>query len=129
MTIGSTELWVGATILVLLLIWWLWPRHDRSDLMAPPADLTDIKSLSTGDPVQPSTDLKTPPEPAPSLKADDHLIVRDESDYSEEELMIRDVRAALHRGRKIEAIKRVRQSKNIGLAEAHAFVERIERST
>ncbi|WP_422344356.1 hypothetical protein [Parasphingorhabdus sp.] len=129
MTFGSTELWVGATILVLLLIWWLWPRHDRNDLMAPPADLTDIKSLSIEDPVQPSTDLKTPPEPVPSLQADDHLIVRDESDYSEEELMIRDVRAALHRGRKIEAIKRVRQSKNIGLAEAHAFVERIERST
>lgn len=55
-------------------------------------------------------------------------IVRDENDYSEEELMIRDVRAALHRGRKIEAIKRVRQSKNIGLAEAHAFVEQIEQA-
>ncbi|GAA0473185.1 hypothetical protein GCM10009096_13090 [Parasphingorhabdus litoris] len=123
MVFGSTELWIGATILVLLVIWWLWPSHDRDDLLAPPKNLTGAKPRPK---IEPTIEPETPTK-LDVLQADT-TIVRDESDYSEEELMMRDVRAALHRGRKIEAIKRVRQTKNIGLAEAHAFVESIERS-
>ncbi len=128
MTIGALELTIGATILLLLVIWWLWPSHDHTDLSAPPANFVKNDDLPAGIPSPHQETIETT-----HLKPDVALIskcsiVRDENDYSEEELMIRDVRAALHRGRKIEAIKRVRQSKNIGLAEAHAFVEQIEQA-
>ncbi len=122
MTIGALELTVGATILLLLVIWWLWPSHDRPNLTTPPKDFTvrnDAAGIEPAMKPKLATEAKINPEASAGT-------VRNESDYSEEELMMRDVRAALHRGKKIEAIARVRQSTNMNLAEAHAFVDQIE---
>lgn len=122
MTIGALELTVGATILLLLVIWWLWPSHDRPNLTTPPKDLAarnDAAGIESAARPNPAIKAKITPEASAGT-------VKNESDYSEEELMVRDVRAALHRGKKIEAIARVRQSTNMDLAEAHAFVDQIE---
>lgn len=122
MTIGALELTIVATILLLLVIWWLWPNHDRPNLTTPPKDLTAGNNIAGIEPAmrpKPAIAAKIAPEASAGT-------VRNESDYSEEELMMRDVRAALHRGKKIEAIARVRQSTNMDLAEAHAFVDQIE---
>lgn len=120
--IGALELTVGATILLLLVIWWLWPSHDRPNLTTPPKDLAARNDAAGVEPAVRSKhaiEAKITPEASAGT-------VKNESDYSEEELMVRDVRAALHRGKKLEAIARVRQSTNMDLTEAHAFVDQIE---
>ena len=126
MDFGLLELIIAATILLLLAIWWLWPRHDRGDLSAPPRTMR-------ADSLAPDHDKSPVPEHFEAhLRSSDVSAdakrgeVRNEADYSEEDLMMRDVRAALHRGRKIEAIKRARQTLGISLAEAKDFVEKID---
>ncbi|MEP2103559.1 MAG: hypothetical protein ABJP02_15625 [Parasphingorhabdus sp.] len=122
MTIGALELTIGATILLLLVIWWLWPSHNGPDLTKPPKDMSadNHAAVAHSEPKpKPAIEMMVAPEATTGK-------VRNESDYSEEELMMRDVRAALHRGKKIDAIARVRQSTGMSLMEASAFVDKIE---
>ncbi|MEO9468637.1 hypothetical protein [Parasphingorhabdus sp.] len=120
MSIGLFELTIAASILLLMLIWWLWPKHDRGDLSAPPKEFDNQPKMQ---------DPK--PRPAPAISSQtsysQKAAVRDESDYSEEDLMTRDVRAALLRGDYSAAMQRVLKTRNISDAEALRFVKELDR--
>ncbi|MEL6876261.1 MAG: hypothetical protein AAGM33_12375 [Pseudomonadota bacterium] len=128
MTIGLVELLVAALVVVALLIWLLWPKQQRGDLTAPPPDLqTDVER-----PDKPSERPQLSQPAGRDLSVDDlspgarRGTVKHEDDYTEEDLMIRDVRAALHRGSVSEAVARVRRTRNISEAEALDFLETID---
>lgn len=122
MSIGLFELTIAASILLLILIWWLWPRHDRTDLSAPPDDFDNRAKAREPEPR---------PAPVASSQASysRQTIVRNESDYSEDDLMIRDVRAALLRGDYSAAMERVLKTRNISDAEALRFVKGLDHSS
>ncbi len=120
MSIGLFELTIAASILLLILMWWLWPRHDRGDLSAPPANFD--KKPDAQDP-------KPRPAASSQLSHAHKTIVRDESDYNEDDLMMRDVRAALLRGDYSAAMQRVLKSRNMSDAEALRFVKELDRNS
>ncbi|MEM8917917.1 MAG: hypothetical protein AAGE37_03575 [Pseudomonadota bacterium] len=127
MTIGLVELLVAALVVVALLIWWLWPKQTRGDLTAPPPDLQ--ADMEQPRPVE-RPQLSEPT--GRDLSVDDlspgarRGKVKHEGDYTEEDLMMRDIRAALHRGSVSEAMERVRRTRNISEEEALAFLETLD---
>lgn len=127
MTLGLLELLAAALIGVALLIWWMWPKPGRGDLTAPPPNMQSDMPLPDQDErpqlSQPVTSRLSADDLSPAARLG---VVRDESDYSEEDLMIRDVRAALHRGSISEAVRRVRRSKDLTEVEALAFIETLD---
>ncbi|SIO13099.1 hypothetical protein SAMN02745824_3071 [Parasphingorhabdus marina DSM 22363] len=126
MSIGLVELLIAALVVALLLIWRLWPKQQRGDLTAPPPGLQSDVQMARPD----ERPRMSQPDTA-GLSTDDlsrgarRGTVKHESDYSEEDLMMRDVRAALHRGSVSEAVERVRRTRNIGEEEALDFLETI----
>ena len=127
MSIGLVELLVAALVVAILLIWRLWPKQQRGDLTAPPPDLqSDVQIARPDEQTQMS-------QPAAASQSTHDLsrgarrgTVKHESDYSEEDLMMRDVRAALHRGSVSEAVERVRRTRNLSEEEALDFLETID---
>ncbi len=119
-------MFVLAAILLVLLMWWLWPDHKENDLAAPPKDYAKKYIAPDRDNAPTEAEpVQNQPVEIRSITPSRNTAVKTEADYSEEDLMMRDVRAALHRGAKGEAVRRVRRTKKMTMVEAMHFVDEI----